>query len=632
MVQMPREQVLGQFTVDAGTWQRWMGSVRLAAAVAAAYFLVAYLSILIVAKVGAAIFWPAAGISAGTLVALGRDARWPVAVGTITASFLANLAGGRYLWVSIIYSLCVAGEALLVGWLIERHFDRRFSLGRVRHALGFIAAALVGTAVAGGVAALGKVIDDPSQSVWVTWQYWSSSDFVGLIAVAPFLIGVVATRRSPPPRSELIEGAAAVLAISTATGMIILLLPQRWWEMCLLVTALFPLLLWPAARCRPMFAAAAVFAVFAIVVSAVTFQIGHFKASHQPTAELAMNAHFTIVGVALSALILASLFAERAESARRLQEALSAGSVVAFEWDAGTGMSLRSDNAAQILGLDQRQFPTGGSFVARVNPDDRARFVSLLRGLTRNRPSYSTTYRFTRPDGREIWFEETARGEFDTAGRLVRVSGLGVDVTERKQAEIRQNILVAELDHRVKNVLVRVAAIVSETRESSHSMDDFAKALGGRLQSMAAAHTLLSRERWDGVGIADLLRDQLAPYATGANVAIQGPNLILTAASTQALAMVVHELATNAVKFGALSRRGGRVSIGWDAPSADDDTADLTIEWRETGGPPVVKPTQWGFGTSLIHELISHELGGAVDLAFDPNGVCCRMRLPLGRA
>jgi two-component sensor histidine kinase len=194
----------------------------------------------------------------------------------------------------------------------------------------------------------------------------------------------------------------------------------------------------------------------------------------------------------------------------------------------------------------------------------------------------------------------------------------------------RQRLLVAELDHRVKNVLVRVAAIVTETRESSLSMDEFVRTLGGRLQSMAAAHSMLSKERWHGVGIADLMRDQLAPYATEANVTFQGPNTTLTAASTQALAMVVHELATNAVKFGALSTPRGRVSVTWSAPSGGDGAADVKVEWREAGGPPVAKPTRAGFGTSLIDELISHELGGTTDLAFDLDGVCCRMAFPLG--
>jgi two-component sensor histidine kinase len=149
---------------------------------------------------------------------------------------------------------------------------------------------------------------------------------------------------------------------------------------------------------------------------------------------------------------------------------------------------------------------------------------------------------------------------------------------------------------------------------------------------MSTAHALLSKGRWTGVGIADLVRDQLAPYATGTNMTIRGPDVMLPAPTTQALAMVLHELATNAVKFGALSRLGGRVSIGWGASSGDDSAAALTVEWRETGGPPVSKPTHPGFGTSLIGELISHELGGTVALAFDPDGVCCRMSLPLGQA
>jgi PAS domain S-box-containing protein len=331
-------------------------------------------------------------------------------------------------------------------------------------------------------------------------------------------------------------------------------------------------------------------------------------------------------------LIVAALFAERAETARRLQEALSAGLVTAFEWDARTDVVQRSDNAAQIMGFDRRQSFTGVSFRAHVHPEDRPRYLALLSALGRDSPSYSTTYRFIRPDGREIWLEDTAKGEFDTAGRMVRLNGLRRDITERKQAETRQGILVGELDHRVKNVLVRVAAIVTETRERSQSLDDFVETLGGRFQSLAAAHSLLSQGRWQGVGIADLIRDQLAPYATGTNTSIDGPKVALSAATTQALAMVVHELATNAVKFGALSRPGGQVSVSWAAPAGGDGAADLTVVWRETGGPPVTKPTQSGFGTSLIGELISHQLGGAVELAFDPGGVCCRMKLPLGNA
>jgi PAS domain S-box-containing protein len=281
--------------------------------------------------------------------------------------------------------------------------------------LGFFAAVVVGAGVTAGVATLAKLINNSNLPIWITWEQWFFGDLGGLIAVSPFLIGLIAALQSPPSRGELIEGVASVVAIGTTTGMIILLLPESWWEMCLLVAVLFPLLLWPAARCRPVFALAAAFAVCVVVVLALAFDIGQF--SKQPIDELAMNAHITIIGVGFCALILASLFAERADNSRRLQQALSAGSVLAFEWDADTDVAQHSDNAAQLLGFDQQQLATGTSFFGRVNPDDRPHIMALLSGLHRHNPSYSTTYRFTRPDGREIWFKDTGKAEFDGAGR-----------------------------------------------------------------------------------------------------------------------------------------------------------------------------------------------------------------------
>jgi PAS domain S-box-containing protein len=625
-VQMPRKQVQGEFPAAEHTRRSWIGLVTFTIALGAAYFLVAHLSLLLVAKVGAVIVWPAAGISAGALIGLGRDARWPVAVATGTATIVAALMSGRPAWISIIFSLCTVGEALLISWLIEHNFGRFFNLGRFRHVLGFLAAVVVGAGVTAGGATLAKLIDNSNQPIWITWEQWFFGDLVGLIAVAPFLIGLIAALQSPPSRVELIEGVASVVAIGMTTGMIVLQLPESWWEMFLLVAVLFPLLLWPAARCRPVFALAAAFAVCVIVVSAIAFEIGHFNKVHQD--ELAMNAHVTIIGVAFCALILASLFAERADNSRRLQQALSAGSVLAFEWDADTDMSQRSDNAAQVLGLDQQQLATGASFCGRINPDDRAHYMALLIGLHRDNPSYSTAYRFTRPDGREIWLKDTATAEFNGAGRLVRLSGLGVDVTELKQAEIRQDILVAELDHRVKNVLAQVAVVAASTRQGSHSIDEFLQSLNGRIQSMAAAHTLLSKSGWQSVGLDAVVRNQLAPYATDTNITISGTDIMLTAAEIQAIMRVLHELATNAAKHGALSIPGGRVSVNWDCKPNGDRT-NLMLVWQELAGPPVKSEGQSSYGTNLIRNLIPHELGGKVDLMFAPDGVCCRIELPI---
>jgi PAS domain S-box-containing protein len=337
---------------------------------------------------------------------------------------------------------------------------------------------------------------------------------------------------------------------------------------------------------------------------------------------------------ALCAYVLAALFAERRqheavleESEARLQEALAAGAVTAFEWDPRSGLSQRSENAGQILGFDPQQPFSAAQFLARVHPDDRARLKAIIDGVRADSPSYSVTFRFVRPDGREAWLEETSRAEFDKSGRFVRLKGLTRDITRRKQAEKRQDLLITELDHRVKNVLARVAAVVMHTRRRCETMDEFVKALHGRIQSMAAAHSLLSQSRWCDVGLTDLIRHQLAPYTTDANTTISGPEVMLTSAETQAVAMVIHELVTNAAKHGALSCPDGSVSVSWDR-TGTDVAAILTITWRERGGPPIKAPVRSGYGSSLIRNLIPHELGGTVDLTFLPDGACCKIEIP----
>ena len=273
------------------------------------------------------------------------------------------------------------------------------------------------------------------------------------------------------------------------------------------------------------------------------------------------------------------------ESEARLQEALTAGAVMAFDWDVGTGLSRRSANAAQILGFDAQQTSIATRFLEWVHPDDRAQFKALVGGVRPDNPSYAVTFRFVRPDGREMWLEEIAKAEFDAAGRCLRIKGLTLDISERKRAEKHQGQLIAELDHRVKNVLARVAVVAMYTRQGSNSMDDFVQALDGRIQSMADAHALLSQSRWRGVSLTDLVRRQLAPYATDVNTTIEGPDVKLSAAATEAMAMVLQELVTNAAKYGSLSAPGGRVSVSWERRPGGDAAASLMIVWRESWRP-----------------------------------------------
>jgi two-component sensor histidine kinase len=199
-----------------------------------------------------------------------------------------------------------------------------------------------------------------------------------------------------------------------------------------------------------------------------------------------------------------------------------------------------------------------------------------------------------------------------------------------RRSEQHQRLLIAELDHRVKNILAQVAGVAISTLPGSGSTADYVRSLGGRIQSVAAAHTLLSESSWRSVSLNGLIRTELAPYTTGRNVEIAGTDIMLTPAQTQALAKVLHELATNAAKYGSLSMPSGRVSVTWDR-KPNGQAATLILEWRERGGPPVAFKVKSGYGTRLICELIPHELGGKVDLAFASDGARCRIEFPLER-
>jgi PAS domain S-box-containing protein len=634
----PRRRPKSQHYFTIALW--WVRSIGLAAAVGSAYFLSARLSLgLLTNPDGVAVFWPAAGVSAGVLIAIGPGARWPVAAGAVVATMAANLMGDRNVPSAIVFALSNAGEAVLVAWLIEHYFGGRFELDRLRHVLGLIVAALTGTAVSGIGGTLGYVLFHTSAAPPLTiWEHWVTSDAFGVIAVAPLLIGIASAVRDPPSPREVVDGILA-LALLTALSVVVAFIPREPWTTAVPTALLFPILLWLAARCRPVFAAAAAFIVAFSIVWTTTFGFGHFGDARVPLADRVLAAQASILAVSLCALAVAALFAERRrneaalkESEARLQEALAAGAVTAFEWDYRTGSSRRSDNAAQIFGFDPKQPLSSKQMLARVHPDDRARLKAFVYGVSPESAAYSVTFRFTRLDGREVWLEETSRAEFDAAGSPVCLKGLTLDITERKRAEAHQGLLISELDHRVKNILARVAHVAEYSRQGSGSMDQFVQALDGRIQSMADAHSLLSRNRWLGVSLVDLVRRQLAPYSTERNLAIGGPDIMLSAEATQALAMVLQELVTNAVKYGALSQPHGRVSVTWVHRSSLDVTGRLAFAWRETGGPPPDAPAKSSYGTDLIRGLIPRELGGAVELAFPREGARCDIEIPVRSA
>jgi integral membrane sensor domain MASE1 len=198
----------------------------------------------------------------------------PVASGVIVATIIANLTGDRSVWDAAAFALWDTGEALLVAWLIERYFGLDFTLDRLRSVLGLLAAAVVAAAASGiGGTAAFRLFHSPTAPILTTWQHWFASDATGIIIVAPLVIGLAKALREPPPRNEIIEGIAALAALA-ATIVFVILLPFEPWQAVRPAVLLFPVMLWLAARCQPVFAAAGAFIVSRTIVWTTTFGIG----------------------------------------------------------------------------------------------------------------------------------------------------------------------------------------------------------------------------------------------------------------------------------------------------------------------------------------------------------------------
>jgi two-component sensor histidine kinase/PAS domain-containing protein len=207
----------------------------------------------------------------------------------------------------------------------------------------------------------------------------------------------------------------------------------------------------------------------------------------------------------------------------------------------------------------------------------------------------------------------------------------GFDSTESQKAEEHQRLLLNELNHRVRNTLAIVQAIAQQSFKDEHASAEARSSFDGRLSALSAAHNLLTRSNWEAASMRQLIEDAIAPYRGEGRFEIAGPDLHVPPKTAVSLALALHELATNAVKYGALSVPDGRVAIRW---SVNPDPAGdrLAFSWREQGGPPVTVPTSRGFGSRMIERGLAAEFGGTVRIAFDPDGVCCTIDAPLPEA
>ncbi len=311
------------------------------------------------------------------------------------------------------------------------------------------------------------------------------------------------------------------------------------------------------------------------------------------------------------------------ESEQRRSLAIAAGRMGSWDWDWVNGDWMWDEGQYRIFGVDPRAFvATPASVQALLHPDDvdelRKAIAQFAKGVT----SYEAEFRIKRPDGEIRWCVGTAAATVDNGGRVVRVSGVTVDITERKQAEERQDLLAREVDHRAKNALALAQSIVRLTR--GENVKAYIQAVEGRINALARVHTILSLSNWQGAEIGKLVDEELAPYSTGDQIKFYGTQIQLQPATAQTLALALHELVTNSAKYGALSTLSGRLSIQWET-----EADVLRMVWEEKNGPVVEKPVSRGFGTRSVIASIESQLGGQAEFDWRSEGLICRLSVPL---
>lgn len=317
------------------------------------------------------------------------------------------------------------------------------------------------------------------------------------------------------------------------------------------------------------------------------------------------------------------------EAMARTSLALAAGKLGTYEMDFATGRQTWSEQVYALYGLDPKTYePTLEGITRLVHPDDRALLNECLDEALRS-GSYEVEMRVRHSDGRYVWVHSRGLVRANGEDKPNTLFGVVADITERKEAERNQQLLIGELNHRVRNTLATVQAIASQTLRRAKSPADFVPSFTGRIQALSRAHTLLTRTAWQGTELDMLIREQLL-LGSSDRITCEGPRVSLDPQTALQLALVLHELGTNARKYGSLSVPQGSVTVMWSIEDLNDSCL-LHLTWTERDGPPVRKPESTGFGTLLIERSLQQGRGGQSRINFDPAGVTCTIRLQLPR-
>jgi PAS domain S-box-containing protein len=318
------------------------------------------------------------------------------------------------------------------------------------------------------------------------------------------------------------------------------------------------------------------------------------------------------------------------DNAARLRLAIEAGRMAVWEWRADTGRITGSPELYRLLGHPEGSVPSLDEIRAGYLPGEQERVQAAGQAaLAAGDDFFQVEFGYRGPDGNVRWMMLRAEIRLDAARRPAAVVGVLLDVSDQKKAVEQKQLLIHELNHRVKNTLASVVSIAGQTLRNAPDLDAARADLETRLVALARAHDVLTSENWSGAGLREIVDQAIAPFRQPAGrFAVSGPPVRLQPRAALVFAMALHELATNAAKYGALSADGGAVTIAWSLTETPRGPG-LHLVWSETGGPPVSRPRRRGFGSRLIERSLAYELDGRVSLEFRPGGAVCTIEAPL---
>ncbi len=588
--------------------------------------------------------WPPNGVVLAMLLTQPRQSwGWWIGIGV-----LGELTGNA-LWYenSLIWALgyivanaaAVVTAALLLAPELKAPIRRFATLRQVLSflAIGVLAAPVISATLGSAVGAAAG-----TNPFTTTWPVWWLGDATGILIATPLVISAANAWREKawPSARQAIEAAAIAVVLSGLSLWVL----SNGAEFVFLLPA--PIL-WAALRFEFRGVALAVLLLtLAIGMYAQNFQNAPLSASGIAMLNAKLQA-LTLVAASTGLIVAAIIRQQRQalrelarvndelearvvertraiEAAERRFKATFQNACVGISIVGGDGTLMRvNDSLARMLGHEVGEME-GHPLDEFTHPADRAKGEAARGQLAAGKAEeYEMAQRYLHKDGQPVWGHTTVSCVRDADGRIDYLITVIQDITERKRSEALRHMLMREVNHRSKNLLSIVQVIARQT--ASRSPRDFVETFRERLQALAANQDLLVNNEWRRVSLADLVQGQVGHFgALGQRVVLSGPPVTVPPAVAQALGMALHELATNAAKYGSLSSEAGRVEISWDI-----EGDSFRMGWREIGGPPVVPPERVGFGTTVLDQLTASSMSGEVSIDYAREGLVWQLRCPL---